>query len=188
MLLKAVNELLGAEVLACDGEIGELEDFYFDCDSWKASYLLVYAYGARLVVPTSCIAAAMPALQRVALSPSYDELCTSAGVWPYEAASRWLQNVRVCSARQAAGLLIQAEDGPAGRVSDLLIDDETWAIQYIVAATGQGWRSPQVLFPLEWVAALELRHCRVRVRRSRAELSAAPRVAAPSPRSRSAKG
>lgn len=40
------------------------------------------------------------------------------------------------SARRLVGFRVEANDGPAGSVDDLLLDDETWAVRYLVVEMG----------------------------------------------------
>lgn len=40
---------------------------------------------------------------------------------------------------------IRAEDGPIGRVSELLVSDETWTVRYVVVDTGEGILAERVL-------------------------------------------
>lgn len=50
-----LNLLLGAPVLALDGEIGAIRDFYFDDDTWTVRYLVVdtaqWLRGRRVLLP-----------------------------------------------------------------------------------------------------------------------------------------
>ena len=50
-----LNQLLGAPVLALDGEIGAIRDFYFDDDMWTVRYLVVdtaqWLRGRRVLLP-----------------------------------------------------------------------------------------------------------------------------------------
>src|SRR5690349_25144073 len=40
-MLHNINELKGYSISATDGEIGQVEDFYFDDDKWVVRYLVV---------------------------------------------------------------------------------------------------------------------------------------------------
>lgn len=46
---------------------------------------------------------------------------------------------------------IHARDGEIGHVQSLLIDDHTWAVQYLVVNTSNWWLGHQVLIAPEWV-------------------------------------
>jgi len=46
---------------------------------------------------------------------------------------------------------IQATDGDIGHVQDLLVDEETWAIRYIIVDTSNWWLGHQVLIAPQWI-------------------------------------
>jgi hypothetical protein len=46
---------------------------------------------------------------------------------------------------------IHATDGEIGHVQGLLVDDETWAIRYIIINTSDWWLGHQVLIAPEWI-------------------------------------
>lgn len=49
------------------------------------------------------------------------------------------------------GHSIQATDGEIGHVEDFIIDDETWAIRYLVVATRNWWLGRKVLVSPQWI-------------------------------------
>lgn len=46
---------------------------------------------------------------------------------------------------------IHASDGDIGHIQDLLIDEETWAIRYLIVNTSNWWLGHQVLIPAHWI-------------------------------------
>jgi len=52
-------------------------------------------------------------------------------------AKAWDPHLR--STDEVSGYHIQAADGEIGHVEDFVIDDETWAIRYMVVATRNWW-------------------------------------------------
>lgn len=58
------------------------------------------------------------------------------------------------SGNDLKGLAIRASDGEIGEVSDFLMDDETWAIRYLVVDTGGWWSGKQVLIAPLWATAV----------------------------------
>jgi hypothetical protein len=175
MFQQAMKDLRGDAVLAPDGRIGALDDIYFDGDCWQVRYLVV-ATGAGLrephvLISVACVAGTAPAHDGVLVGLSRTQLELGAGIWPLDAAARWLDRARVCSGRTLVGFRVQAEDGAAGRVADLLVDDEEWSIHYMIVDTGG---AKQVLMPLDWVCAIDPERRAVRMCRTREELSDAP--------------
>lgn len=177
MLVRALSELLGDEVLASDGRFGALEDLYFDRDCWQVCYMLVATGATRALVSVACVETAVPARGRLTLAVSRAQLGAGAGAWPMDAALEWLDDVRVCSVRHAAGWRIIAEDGAAGEIADLLVDPRIWSIDYIVAATIDGFGRRHLVLPLDWADPLDPLEAALRMRRTRAQLSSAPELA-----------
>jgi hypothetical protein len=58
-------------------------------------------------------------------------------------------HLRSCKA--VMGYHIQATDGEIGHVQGLLIDEDTWAVRYVVADTGSWWLGHQVLIAPQWI-------------------------------------
>jgi len=46
---------------------------------------------------------------------------------------------------------IEATDGDIGHVQDLLVDEETWAIRYMIVNTSNWWLGHQVLIAPQWI-------------------------------------
>ncbi len=55
------------------------------------------------------------------------------------------------STRDVSGYHIQAADGEIGHVEDFIIDDETWAIRYLVINTLNWWPGKKVLLSPQWI-------------------------------------
>ncbi|MHB0859050.1 MAG: PRC-barrel domain-containing protein [Anaerolineae bacterium] len=58
------------------------------------------------------------------------------------------------SAREVIGYSIEATDDSSGKVADLVIDDQAWAVRYLVASTGRLLPGKHVLIPREAVDRL----------------------------------
>jgi hypothetical protein len=50
-----------------------------------------------------------------------------------------------------SGYYIQATDGEIGHVDDFIIDDETWAIRYLIIDTRNWWPGKKVLISPQWI-------------------------------------
>jgi sporulation protein YlmC with PRC-barrel domain len=46
---------------------------------------------------------------------------------------------------------IEASDGDVGHIQDLLLDDETWAVRYLIVDTSNWWLGHQVLIAPQWI-------------------------------------
>jgi len=61
-------------------------------------------------------------------------------------------HLRSCNA--VTGYHLHAIDGEIGHVAGYLIDDETWAIRYIVVDTSNWWLGHKVLIAPEWITGV----------------------------------
>jgi hypothetical protein len=46
---------------------------------------------------------------------------------------------------------VHASDGEIGHVEDMLVDEETWAVRYIVVNTSSWWFGHKVLIAPQWI-------------------------------------
>jgi hypothetical protein len=64
-------------------------------------------------------------------------------------AKAWDPHLRSTSG--VSGHHIQALDGEVGHVADFIIDDETWAIRYLIVDTHNWWPGKKVLVSPQWI-------------------------------------
>jgi PRC-barrel domain protein len=76
---------------------------------------------------------------------------------------------------------IRATDGDIGHVSELLIDDETWAIRYLVVDTSNWWLGHSVLVAPQWIDDVSWFESKVLVNLSRQAVRDAPLYDAAAP-------
>jgi uncharacterized protein YrrD len=81
-------------------------------------------------------------------------------------------HLRSCT--EVMGYRIQATDGAIGHVHGLLVDDETWAIRYIVVDTGHWWDGHQVLVAPQWASDVSWSNRTVSVNVTRQAVKKAP--------------
>ena len=60
-------------------------------------------------------------------------------------------NPHLRSCREVTGYHIEALDGDIGHVQGMLIDEESWAIRYLIVNTSNWWLGHQVLIAPEWI-------------------------------------
>jgi uncharacterized protein YrrD len=78
------------------------------------------------------------------------------------------------STREVNGYRIHASDGEIGHVSDILMDDGTWTIRYLVVDTGDWLPGKRVLIAPAWITAISWDEQSVTVNRSREQVKEAP--------------
>ena len=79
---------------------------------------------------------------------------------------------------------IQAKDGEIGHVTDFIIDDETWAIRYLIVDTGNWWPGKIVLVSPRWIKRISWSESNVYVDLSRATIKQSPAYHAGTPLNR----
>jgi uncharacterized protein YrrD len=84
------------------------------------------------------------------------------------------------STRSVTGYDIQATDGEIGHVEDFIMDDETWAIRYLVVATKNWWPGKKVLVSPQWIQRISWPDSKVFVHLSREAIQRAPEFTAES--------
>lgn len=78
------------------------------------------------------------------------------------------------STDNVCGYEIQALDGEIGHVEDFIIDDETWAIRYLVVATRNWWPGKKVLVSPQWIERVSWDESKVFVNLSREAIKRSP--------------
>jgi uncharacterized protein YrrD len=78
------------------------------------------------------------------------------------------------STHDVSGHHIQATDGEIGHVEDFIIDDETWAIRYLVVDTRNWWPGKQVLVSPQWIKRVSWKESKVFVNLLRETIQQSP--------------
>lgn len=94
--------------------------------------------------------------------------------WPgsNEKSKKWDPNLR--STHYVTGHTIEATDGTIGHVYDFIIDDETWAIRYLVVDT-QDWLSgKKVLISPHWIESISWEESKVVINLTKKSIEASP--------------
>ena len=78
------------------------------------------------------------------------------------------------SMQEVIGYYIQATDGEVGHVEDFIIDDETWAIRYLVINTRNWLPGKSILVSPQWIQRVSWSDSKVYVNLSRESIKASP--------------
>ena len=78
------------------------------------------------------------------------------------------------STHDVSGHHVQAADGEIGHVEDFIIDDETWAIRYLIIDTRNWWPGKKVLVSPQWIERVSWRESKVFVNLSRETIKQSP--------------
>ena len=78
------------------------------------------------------------------------------------------------STDDTSGHDIQASDGEIGHVEDFIIDDETWAIRYLIIDTRNWWPGKKVLISPKWIERVSWSESKVFVNLTRETIKESP--------------
>ena len=219
-MLSKAKTLKGYKLDALDGEIGEVNEFYFDDQHWTIRYLIAetgnWLAGRQVLISPYALVAAIKAEHHIAVdltkkqieeSPSlnsdkpvsrqfeeayYDHYgwpmyWSGPNMWGYypnitrnqetwktttKGEKAWDPHLR--STDNVSGYEIQALDGEIGHVEDFIIDDETWAIRYLVVATRNWWPGKKVLISPQWIERVSWSESKVFVNLTRDAIKRSP--------------
>ena len=222
---RSVSHLVGGTVRAKDGDLGRVEEFYFDDHKWIIRYMVVdtrrWLQGRQVLISTA--ASKRPiwksrvfpvnlTKKQVRSSPSIDTdkpvsrqheaelhdyynwpVYWGAGLEPYagvgypvpthflplatrerEMSFEKPADPNLRSTRQVTGYYIQATDGEIGHVQDFIVDDETWAIRYVVVNTQNWLPGKKVLVFPAWISRVSWDKSKVLVDLSRESVKNSP--------------
>ena len=78
------------------------------------------------------------------------------------------------SSKEVMGYHLQATDGELGHIEDFLVEDESWAIRYIVVDTSNWWFGKDVLIAPGWIREVSWQRRKVYVDLTRQSVKGAP--------------
>ena len=170
-MLHKVKDLQGDTILAEDGEVGSVDDLYFDDEGWDVRYLVVNARrmmpGRKYLVSPVSIDRERTLSEgdiRVDLTREQISRCPAAG------------ESNLCSSADMIGCGIEALDGTVGHIADLVVDDETWAITDVLVDSRQWLPGRVLLISPDVIERIDRRQRKVHLRLARADILRAPEV------------
>jgi sporulation protein YlmC with PRC-barrel domain len=83
-------------------------------------------------------------------------------------------DVHLRSARELTGYHIEGTDGSVGHVEDFKVDDESWALRYMVVETSNWWVGKSVRISPEWTSRVSWLDRKIYLGMTRAEIKASP--------------
>ena len=89
-------------------------------------------------------------------------------------ATRTPDDCHLRSSNAVIGHHIEATDGDIGHLQDLLVDDYTWAIRYLIVDTSNWWGGHHVLVAPQWIVDVNWMEAKVSVDLTRQAVKDAP--------------
>jgi uncharacterized protein YrrD len=81
----------------------------------------------------------------------YPNIIRNSEKWKESTTDKKAWDPHLRSTHNVSGYHIQAQDGEIGHVEDFILDDETWAIRYLVIDTQNWWPGKKVLISPKWI-------------------------------------
>ena len=135
-MLHLAQKIAGVTVSGTDGEIGTLEDFYFEEAGWNVRYLLVdtgsWFDGKRVLLSPSAVQGDW-GLTGVHVNLSRDDVRNSPAL--DDEAMPDVADEQLDSVKKTSGYHIHARNGEIGHVDDFLIGQDSWRIRYLLVDT-----------------------------------------------------
>jgi uncharacterized protein YrrD len=91
-----------------------------------------------------------------------------------EAARHQNEDPHLRSCKAVMGYHVEATDGDIGHVKGLLVDEETWAIRYMIVDTSNWWHGHQVIIAPQWIQDVSWPNATVSVNVTRQAVKDAP--------------
>ncbi|MDQ2950566.1 MAG: PRC-barrel domain-containing protein [Acidobacteriota bacterium] len=195
-MLRKAKDLSGYKLDASDGEIGKVKEFYFDDQSWTIRYLIAdtsdWLSGRQVLISPYALDPALTddrvipvklTRKQIENSPSLDSDRPVSRQKEYDYYSYygwpeyWGQksdDLHLRSTSDVTGRDIEAKDGGIGHVEDFVIDDETWAIRYLIVDTTNWWPGKKVLISTRWIERISWEESRVFLNLTREAIKKAP--------------
>jgi uncharacterized protein YrrD len=219
-MLNKAKTLKGYTLNSLDGEIGKVNEFYFDDKHWTIRHLvadagnwltgrqvLISPYALKVVNKDEQYISVNLTKKQIEDSPSletdkpvsqqFEHAYYDFFGWPryWSGAYRWGDypsiardpeqwktttqekkkwDLNLRSTHEVSGYHIQAKDGEIGHVEDFIIDDETWAIRYLVINTQNWWPGKKVLVSPQWIGRVSWGESKVFVNLSRETVKQSP--------------
>ena len=221
MLIKS-KDLQGYKLNSLDGEIGSVQELYFDDRHWVVRYLVAdnggWLPGRQVLISPHALGALDRDRRHIAVgltkqaiegSPGLDSAkpvsrrfeldyhgyygwpMYSAGpfLWgatpipvhdsvgsgePTKPAGGWDPHLR--SSLAVIGYHVEATDGEIGSVADFIVDDQSWAIRYLVVDTGHWLPGKKVLVSPHWIDAIRWGDSQVSVNLLRDSVRSSPEL------------
>jgi sporulation protein YlmC with PRC-barrel domain len=202
---RSLKDLQDYRILATDGEIGTITDFYLDDRNWKLRYFVVEtgswintrhvlvsptaftdSDGTRRTIVTTLtrkqIEEAPHADLAQPVSRQFEVKLHEHFAWPMY----WRSNAtesrsgndgdpHLRSVNEVLGYGIRAQDGEIGHVEDLVVEERTWLVRYLAIDTRNWLPGRKVLVSPWWIDDVSWPDRRVTVGLRRRAIENSPR-------------
>jgi uncharacterized protein YrrD len=173
-MLHLAQKVAGVTVSGTDGEIGTLEDFYFEEAGWNVRYLLVdtgpWLNGKHVLLSPSAVQGDW-GRTGVHVNLSREDVRNSPAV---DESMHDVSDARLDSVKTTSGYHIHARNGEIGHVDDFLIGQDSWRIRYLLVDTSNWIGGRSVIVSSEVVERVDKADNQIYVAADRDAIKNAP--------------
>ena len=234
-MLRSLNDLRGYAIHATDGDIGHIDQFYFDDERWVIRYVVVdtgtWLSRRRVLISPIAIERIDQEARKLHTALTREQVEHSPNISTHEPVTRrhekeyhayyewplyWIgtalwggaaypstlatasppteastsptgdteesttdakdsqEDSHLQSTHDVTGYHTEAINGRIGHVEDFIMDDETWAIRYLVVDTRNWWPGKRVLLAPAWILKVEWEQSKVYVDVPREAIRSSP--------------
>jgi len=151
-MLRCINEMIGYELLIEGKSVGKCKDLLFDDDCWTIRYLLAdtgkWLFDKKVLISPLMISNSDWSARIINLNISKDQLENLIN----ESGQTIEERNHLRSFKKVKEYSINALNGDIGHLEDIIVEDQTWALRYIVVDT-RNWfpGGKKVMLSLNWV-------------------------------------
>jgi uncharacterized protein YrrD len=159
------KSLIGYIMEATDGEIGKVDELYFDDRTWKINYLIVntgsWLSGREVLISTAKLANTRSERGVLPVNLTKEQVRNSPDMDTNKPVSRQQEDenpdkdLHLRSIDEVMGYNIHATDGEIGHIKDFILDDETWQIEYLLVDTHNWFGGKKVLIETRHIQAVQ---------------------------------
>ena len=170
---RSIRSLYGYVLGATDGNIGKVEQFYFDDKTWKIRDMLVetgnWFSGSEVVISLDSLIKTRwePGILPITLSKNQvrnsPDIDTVKPLSRLEEDENLEKGLQLLSVDEINNYHIRATDGDIGRVKDFIMNDETWQLEYLVVEMRSWFTIKKVLIKTSHIIEVDWEHSSVYV-------------------------
>ncbi|RYE39370.1 MAG: PRC-barrel domain containing protein, partial [Sphingobacteriales bacterium] len=138
-MLYAISDLEDFTLHAAIDNIGLVKDFYFEDSNWVIKYFRIEldsrSSGSSVLISPDAVNKMNREEKTLSVNISLAQIKSSRDADTYQP----ICNNQLISCKTIMGFEILASDGHIGHVQEILIDEETWQIRYLVVDTSKWW-------------------------------------------------
>jgi len=195
--------MIGYAIRATDGDLGKVDEFYFDDETWTIRYVVVetgnWLSGRKVLISPVAFGKTELESRTISVNLTCVQVSSSPDIdtekpiyrqheaelheyyqWPWRggyggafgttplplsggevfveqeaSTSGRRDDPHLRSTRQVTGYHIHATDGEIGHVEDFIVNDENWAIRFLVVDTRNWLPGKKVLLSPQWIKRVE---------------------------------